>query len=149
MCIIKINLVVMRKFNSSKSFSNRRAVVTGYNPVVMYDKYKNNMKVLEAHREFENAQYQEKQRYMQTHTEPIPQFTYSMVAQAVKYQSQSSSPHFVSSISPSYKTLLLRSSFKDLFERISTQQESTILKEFPKSSTDWLYATGGVMPYRK
>jgi hypothetical protein len=52
-------------------------------------------------------------------------------------------------VSSSYQTLLLGSSFKHLFEKISMQQDSAILKEVPKSPQDWYYATGGVMPYRK
>ncbi len=138
----------MKKFNSSRSFSNRRAIVYGNNPFVPYDMYKYEMKMLENHQQLENAQYQAKQRYIKSYT-PLPQFEYDAVTETVEFcQSQTQSQTFVEQTS-SFEEVMMKSSFKELYERISLQYANTILEESSKTPHDWYYATGGVMPYRK
>lgn len=138
----------MKQENFSRSFSNRRAIVFGSNPVIEYNTYKQNMKMFEVRQRFDEAQYQAKQRYIKSHT-PLPQFGYSAVTETVDYcQSQTQSETFVEQIS-SFEEVIMKSSFKELYERISLQYANTILKESPKTPHDWYYATGGIMPYRK
>lgn len=138
----------MRKINSSRSFSHRRAIVNGKNPFVPYDMYKYEMKMLKVHQQFENAQYQIRQRYIKSHT-PLPQFVYNAVIEMVDYCQSQTQPQTIVEQTPSFQEILMKSSFKELFEKISLKHASTILKEPPKSSEDWYYATGGIMSHRK
>ncbi len=99
----------------------------------------------EALCELNVAEYQAKKRYFQNHTEPVPNFVYGVMTTPQTFESQSSFKTNVTSISSRFA----QSSFKELFERVTMEQERKILKESPKDAMDWYYATGGVIPYGK
>ena len=140
----------MEKSNVSRSFSNRRAVVPGRNPVVVYQQYKHDMKQVEVLQELDVAKYQAKKRYIQNMTLPIPNFVYEEILDVPHYCChQSDSVVSETLISSDYYQRLQNSSFKDLYARVMMEYQCTILTSAPRDAKEWYYATGGIMPYCK
>ena len=94
--------------------------------------------------ENENAPYQAKEGYTKTKTDSI-EFNQSDRTGDVNFQSSGSDVMPVSK----YRELMLNSSFKDLYERVSREYDEKILKQAPRDAKEWYYATGGIMPYKK